>query len=427
MFKQIYKLPLLLTSLLLFILLPSTCLAVNTANSTFANEGITALTCFGLRWEIIIFSLTLVCIAIFYKRTTDVAIIGTTILVLFKLFVDPEFTLKTLSDEQYIHTYLDLINLTGMLLGFNILADNFAKSNLPYKIPKILPNNMFGGIILLFIVFFISSFLDNIASAMIGCTIAYTIFNKKIHIGYVVAIVAASNAGGSGSVVGDTTTTLVWLAGHSPLEVVHAYVPAIISMLIFSAVASRQQLKYSPMVTTSEEQNAKINWINLILVIMILVLCITANTILSFPALGIWVAIYIGKFFTKIDWKITPESLSSTIFLLVLVFSSNLIPLGDLPTPNEISTFVIGLISGVFNNIPLTQLCLEQGGYDWALLSFAVGFGGSMVWFGSSAGVAVCDMVPKARSLVNWMRYGWHVILAYVVSFWAFVLLRAVM
>jgi len=43
----------------------------------------------------------------------------------------------------------------------------------------------------------------------------------------------------------------------------------------------------------------------------------------------------------------------------------------------------------VFDNIPLTRLALEQGGYDWAALAYAVGFGGSMLWFGSSAGVAV--------------------------------------
>lgn len=409
--------------IMLAIALPNVCMAVNTNMGTFANEGITSLTCFGVRWEIIIFSLTLVAVAIFYKRTTDAAIIGTAVLVIYKLVADPEFSLQTLSSPLYITTYLDLINLTGMLLGFGILADNFAKSNLPYKIPKILPNNIWGGIILLLIVFVLSSFLDNIASAMIGCTIAYTVFNKKLHIGYVVAIVAASNAGGCGSVVGDTTTTLIWLAGHSPKDVVLAYVPAVIAIFVLAAIASAQQVKYSPMVISEETSNSKINWVKLFLVVLILVLCIIANAVLSFPAFGIWVAIYIGKFITDIDWKITPESLSSTIFLLVLVFSANLIPLGNLPTPSDMSTFVIGLISGVFNNIPLTQLCLEQGGYSWGLLSFAVGFGGSMVWFGSSAGVAVCDMVPKARSMLNWMRYGWHTLLAYFIAFWGSVLL----
>ena len=49
----------------------------------------------------------------------------------------------------------------------------------------------------------------------------------------------------------------------------------------------------------------------------------------------------------------------------------------------------------VFDNIPLTVLALKQGGYDWALLAYAVGFGGSMVSFGSSAGVALTNRVSS--------------------------------
>ena len=66
-------------------------------------------------------------------------------------------------------------------------------------------------------VFVLSSFLDNIAAALIGGTMARHVFRGKVHIGYLAAIVAASNAGGSGSVVGDTTTTMMWIDGVSPL------------------------------------------------------------------------------------------------------------------------------------------------------------------------------------------------------------------
>ena len=69
----------------------------------------------------------------------------------------------------------------------------------------------------------LSSFLDNIAAALIGGTMARHVFSGKVHIGYLAAIVAASNAGGAGSVVGDTTTTMMWIAGVSPLDVLEAY------------------------------------------------------------------------------------------------------------------------------------------------------------------------------------------------------------
>jgi Na+/H+ antiporter NhaD/arsenite permease-like protein len=71
----------------------------------------------------------------------------------------------------------------------------------------------------------------------------------------------------------------------------------------------------------------------------------------------------------------------------------------------------------VFDNIPLTALALTQGGYDWGVLAYAVGFGGSMIWFGSSAGVALSNLFPEARSVGAWLKNGWHVALGYVVGF----------
>ena len=71
----------------------------------------------------------------------------------------------------------------------------------------------------------------------------------------------------------------------------------------------------------------------------------------------------------------------------------------------------------MFDNIPLTALALHQGGYDWGFLAYAVGFGGSMIWFGSSAGVALSNMYPEARSVGLWLRHGWHVAVAYVIGF----------
>jgi hypothetical protein len=73
------------------------------------------------------------------------------------------------------------------------------------------------------LVFVLSSFLDNIAAAMIGGTMAHGV-SRQVHIGYLAAIVAASNAGGAGSVVGDTTTTMMWIAGVPPLAGARGYV-----------------------------------------------------------------------------------------------------------------------------------------------------------------------------------------------------------
>ncbi|MFL6663069.1 MAG: citrate transporter, partial [Rhizobacter sp.] len=87
------------------------------------------------------------------------------------------------------------------------------------------------------------------------------------------------------------------------------------------------------------------------------------------------------------------------------------------PAASWQTAFGLGFVSAVFDNIPLTALALHQGGYDWGFLAYAVGFGGSMIWFGSSAGVALATMFPEARSVGAWLRAGWHVAVGYVLGF----------
>ena len=101
---------------------------------------------------------------------------------------------------------------------------------------------------LLILVFVISSFLDNIAAALIGATVAKHVFKGNVRVGYLAAVVGASNAGGSGSVIGDTTTTMLWIAGVSPLSVLHAYVAAACALFVSGIPASRAQQKYAPIV-----------------------------------------------------------------------------------------------------------------------------------------------------------------------------------
>jgi Na+/H+ antiporter NhaD/arsenite permease-like protein len=94
-----------------------------------------------------------------------------------------------------------------------------------------------------------------------------------------------------------------------------------------------------------------------------------------------------------------------------------MMPVEHLPTASWPSAFGLGFFSAVFDNIPLTALALKQGRYDWGFLAYAVGFGGSMLWFGSSAGVAISNMYPEARSVGQWLRHGWLLPVAYTIGF----------
>jgi Na+/H+ antiporter NhaD/arsenite permease-like protein len=269
---------------------------------------------------------------------------------------------------------------------------------------------------LLIFVFVLSSFLDNIAAAMIGGTIALVVFKNKIHIGYIAAIVAASNAGGSGSVVGDTTTTMMWIDGVSAFNVLHAYVAAIVALFIIAWFAAHQQDKHQR-ITAEANPDAKVDWGKLFIVLLILAGAIVSNVYYDMPALGVWIAILIGATFRKIPWHEISASIKGAVFLLCLVTSASFMPVETLPDASWMTAFILGFVSAVFDNIPLTKLCLDQGHFDWGMLAYSVGFGGSMIWFGSSAGVAITNKFPEARNVMLWLRKGWHVTLAYIVGF----------
>jgi Na+/H+ antiporter NhaD/arsenite permease-like protein len=253
------------------------------------------------------------------------------------------------------------------------------------------------------------------------------VFRGKVHIGYLAAIVAASNAGGSGSVVGDTTTTMMWIAGVSPLSVFEAYVAAAVALAVFAVPAALQQHRHSPIIKEAPS-GLRIEWVRVGIVAAILVVAILANVIANvrFPALldaipviglAVWIVILAATPLRRPDWEIMPETFKGTIFLLALVTCASLMPVEELPIASWQTALGLGFLSAVFDNIPLTALALKQGGYDWGYLAYTVGFGGSMIWFGSSAGVALSNMYPEAKSVGRWLRHGWHVAVAYVIGF----------
>lgn len=387
---------------------------------------------FGLRPEFLLFGLTLLGVALFHRYTLFVGLIGLTSILLFKFIFIPEFNLaehlfghvafsdQILHKEMRVGEWSVLLNLFGLLIGFALLSWHFEKSGLPDYLPQLLPNDWKGPLVLLIAVFVLSSFLDNIAAALIGGTIAMVVFKHKVHLGYIAAIVAASNAGGSGSVIGDTTTTLMWIQGVSPFNVIHAYIAAFTALAFFSIFASIQQDKYQR-IQKDATPNLKIDFGRIGIVAFILLMTILTNVFLDFPALGVWIALLIGAFIRYTDWKEAKNAIAGSIFLLSLVTCASLMPVEELPAASWQSAFSLGFVSAVFDNIPLTKLALEQNGYDWGMLAYAVGFGGSMVWFGSSAGVAISSKFHEARSVFGWLKAGWHIIVAYIIGF--FVLL----
>ena len=384
---------------------------------------------FGVPVDFMLFAITLVGVALLHRYTLYVALAGLAVITGYKLaFTGFKFGAGFAGLALHLqHEWVILANLFLLLTGFALLSRHFEASRVPDEMPAFLPDDWKGGLVLLVAVFVLSAFLDNIAAALIGGTMARHVFRGKVHIGYLAAIVAASNAGGAGSVVGDTTTTMMWIDGISPLAVLRAYVAAGTALLIFGIPAARQQQRFSPIVKQAPK-SLHIEWTRLFIVAAILICAVAVNVIanIKFPALldavpligiAVWTVILATAPLRRPDWAILPETAKGTIFLLALVVCASMMPVEELPAPSWPTALGLGFISAVFDNIPLTALALKQGGYDWGFLAYAVGFGGSMVWFGSSEGVALANMYGEAKSVGLWLRHGWHVAVAYVIGF----------
>jgi len=383
----------------------------------------------GIPVDFVLFGLTLAGVAIFHRHTLSVAAAGALVIALYKITITGFKTGAGLAGFTALlgHEWVILANLLCLLLGFAILSRHFEKSHVPVILPKYLPDDWKGGFALLALVFVMSGFLDNIAAALIGGAMAHQLFRARVHVGYLAAIVAASNAGGAGSVVGDTTTTMMWISGVSPVQVMPAYLAAIVALVIVGIVGAKQQHAYSPILRHAHT-HVRVDWGRLFIIGVMLVSAIATNVTVNmnfpqeadhFPFIGtaLWVAILVTAGVRRHDWEVVPEAFKGAAFLLSLVLCASMMPVEELPDPSSLTTFGVGFVSSVFDNIPLTALAIKQGGYDWGILAYAVGFGGSMIWFGSSSGVALSNMYPEIRSVSRWLTQGWHVVVAYVAGF----------
>lgn len=386
------------------------------------------MTLFGIPVEFFLFGLMLSGVALFHKRALAISVGGLLVILAFEAFVTAFPTGRGAGAllVHVEHEWVIVANLLLLLIGFEVLSNQFERSNLSDHLPNILPDGFAGSVALLGVIFVLAAFLDNIAAAVLGGVMARHLYKGRVTVAFIAALVAASNAGGAGSVIGDTTTTIMWLKGVSALTVLPAYIAAVPAFIVLALFGARAQHRHQA-ILDNDEPGHPLEWRRIWIVAFILAAAVAANVLATSlskgeetaPWLGIalWAAIFITSFVAKPDWSVTRHGAQGAIFLVALVAAASLMPLKGLPDPSWQTAFGLGLLSSVFDNIPLTALALRQGGYDWALLSFAVGFGGSMVWFGSSAGVAITNLYPEGRSVVRWLKEGWFVPLAYVVGF----------
>ncbi len=380
--------------------------------------------------EFVIFGLTLAGVAVFHHQTLLVALAGLATTLIYKLIVSGFAHGPGLGGlaAHFGHEGVTLANLLLLLLGFAVLANQFERSNLPEAMPRFLPDDWKGGLVLLAMVFLLSAFLDNIAAAIIGGVVARHVYHDRVSIGFLAAIVAAANAGGAGSVIGDTTTTMMWISGVSPVAVLPAFIASLVAFAVFGPLGAWAQHRHFPIQAHVAADAPRVEPSRAVIVGVILATLLVVNFAGNawYPqhqgaapwlGLGLWAAILLTALVRRPQWGVLPSAARGALFLVSLVATASLMPVERLPEASWATALGLGFLSSVFDNIPLTALALKQGGYDWGVLAFAVGFGGSMIWFGSSAGVAMSNLFPQARSVGAWLRQGWYVPVGYVAGF----------
>jgi Na+/H+ antiporter NhaD/arsenite permease-like protein len=249
----------------------------------------------GVPIEFLFFAVMLAGIAMFHKRALPIAVTGLAVILAYEAFVTA-FPTGAGADalvRHFEHEWVTVANLLLLLIGFEVLANHFERSNVPDHLPNKLPDDWTGGLALLGAVFVMSAFLDNIAAAILGGVMARHVYKGRVCVGFLAAIVATSNAGGAGSVIGDTTTTLMWLHGVSPLAVIPAYIAAIPAFLVFAPLGALAQHRHQP-ILAHDEPGHPLQWRRIWIVMFILAAAVTANVFANMLSEGEEVAPWLG-------------------------------------------------------------------------------------------------------------------------------------
>ncbi|KJU81467.1 citrate transporter [Candidatus Magnetobacterium bavaricum] len=361
--------------------------------------------------EFALFILMLFFLMVFHKKKLLTAISGFSILSLIYLLRN--------GAGAYIHhltqpgEYHLLYNLILLLPGFGLVAYYFEESGFDERISRVIRSDK----VLLWVVFCLSAVLDNIAAAMIGGVLLLARYGKDTPFIMVVSVIAASNLGGAGSFAGDTTTVMLFVSGVSIVTLAKGFVAAIAAQVVINLFASR----HDSIPVKVDKDNLKPLNLRMFLPMIAVPGLALGNIMFDQPGIGLWVGLTLGVIAGRVrfHWEPIRQSLENTFFLTILVATAGLLPLVKIqPVLAKFSkttvAIILGLLSPWFDNIPLTKIAIDIGGFDWGLLAYCVGFGGSAMWFGSSAGVAIALKFPQVYETKRWIKPFFIVMLAYL-------------
>lgn len=300
-----------------------------------------------------------------------------------------------------------------------------------------------------FLAFFISPVADNLTTALILSTVLITIEREKASflVPGAINIVVAANAGGAWSPFGDITTLMTWTSGKGQFADFLFLFPAsiggyLITAYLLSRFVPETQPNFDATTEKAPELMQGANRVVALGVITILS-AVLSHQLLHLPAMwGMMFGLALLKMYQyrlkrKYNSKLNIfESMSKIENNTLLFFFGILAAVGALyfvgwlslaavvydpsvlgPTWSNIG---VGFLSAIVDNVPVMSAILkanpDMGVDQWMLVTMTAGVGGSLISFGSAAGVGVMGKLPGIYTFSSHMKYSWTILIGYVAS-----------
>jgi Na+/H+ antiporter NhaD/arsenite permease-like protein len=294
--------------------------------------------------------------------------------------------------------------------------------------------------------FFISPVADNLTTALILSTVLLTIEreNKAFLVPAAINVVVAANAGGAWSPFGDITTLMAWAAdkGHF-VDFLFLFPSSILGWLVTAFLLSKfvpegqpKKIEGAPPVHVHHGGKVIIG-----LGVFTIFSAVMGKQIMHLPPMwGMLFGLSLLQLYAyklkkyddhdiqifKSVAKIENDTLlfffgilgavGALHFAGFLAHAAHLYTIFD-PTYVNIG---VGFLSAIVDNVPVMSAVLKANPdiplAQWMLVTLTAGVGGSLISFGSAAGVGVMGKLKGIYTFGSHMKYSWVILVGYIVS-----------
>jgi Na+/H+ antiporter NhaD/arsenite permease-like protein len=284
--------------------------------------------------------------------------------------------------------------------------------------------------------FVLSAIIDNLTATIVLVTILQKVIqDRSLRLWFAGMIIVTANAGGAWSPIGDVTTTMLWIGKKvtTPELIKYLIVPSLVCMIVPTFIASRYKIFKGEI--DKIDDNVKLTpkgptmlYLGLGSILFVPIFKTVTHLppyvgmMLSLAVVSVFAEVYSrskafveakshdanGTHHNPVHVALTKIEMPSILFFLgILMAVAALESLGLLfgfaqdlnaAIPNsDIVVAIFGFISAIIDNVPLVAASMGMFSEPvdhplWHAIAFAAGTGGSMIIFGSAAGVVAMGM-----------------------------------